>query len=38
MPGCTYDYDCPYEFDFEAEDETNCLDCDYYGEDDEDEE
>lgn len=36
MPGCRYDYDCPYDRDFEVEDETDCMDCEYW-EDDEDE-
>lgn len=33
MPGCGYDIDCPFGIDFE--DELQCMDCDYW-EDDED--
>lgn len=29
--------DCPYDRDFEVEDETDCMDCEYW-EDDDDEE
>ena len=38
MPGCRYDYDCPYDRDFEVEDETDCMNCEYWEDDDDAEE
>lgn len=36
MTGCIYDFDCPFDHDFEVEDKADCINCQYW-EDDEDE-
>ena len=37
MPRCRYDYDCPFDLYFDVGDGANCMNCDYW-EDDDDEE
>ena len=37
MPGCHYDYYCPYAGDFDFEDEADCMNCEWWEDDEEDE-